>query len=178
MNLEELRRSFLPARVRVLFIGESPPARGTFFYAANSELFRATRDAFYDAIDGCEGFDSFLACFADLGCYLEDLCHEPVNRLTNRIDGSLNERMRARRGGEARLAQTIATLQPVVIVVLLKAIVDNVARAAATAGCANVERHALTYPSRWHKHRLAYRRELADLLRQLVHRGVLDEHAS
>lgn len=30
-DVERLRRSFMPLRVRVLFIGESPPAGGTFF---------------------------------------------------------------------------------------------------------------------------------------------------
>jgi hypothetical protein len=31
---EILRRSFRPARVRVLFVGESPPASGRFFSQA------------------------------------------------------------------------------------------------------------------------------------------------
>ena len=83
------------------------------------------------------------------------------------------QRLQARRDGEERLAQTIAALQPLVIVVLLKGIVKNVARAAAAAGCAKVERHELTYPSRWHIHRLAYRRELTALLRDLARRQVL-----
>jgi hypothetical protein len=170
---EFLRRSFLPQHVRVLFVGESPPAGGSFFYAGNSGLFRATRDAFYHAIDRCSKFDSFLDCFASLGCYLEDLVHEPINQFAGRNAGDRAQRLKARRDGEMRFAQTLVELQPLVIVVLLKAIENNVERAVAVAGCANVERHVLTYPSRWHRHRLTYHDELTNLLRQFVRRGVL-----
>jgi len=41
-----LRESFRPTDVKILFIGESPPAGGTFFFAADSNLFRYTNAAF------------------------------------------------------------------------------------------------------------------------------------
>ena len=170
---EELRRSFRPAEVRVLFVGESPPASGSFFYAADSELYRATRDAFQAAVPGCCEPSSFLRCFAALGCYLEDLCLEPVNHLTDHRNGSWGKRLQARRDGEPRLAVTLAALRPEVVVALLKGIAPNVARAAKLAGCADVECHTVTYPSRWHRHRLAYRQELTTLVSELARRGVL-----
>jgi hypothetical protein len=163
---EMLRRSFLPSEVRVLFIGESPPAGGTFFYARDSGLFRATRDAFYDAIPELRGGD-FLRQFAALGCYLEDLCHEPVNHL------NALERVNARRAGEPRLAKTLRDLRPRVVVILVKAIAPNVTRAVTAAGCSDVERHVVTYPSRWHRHRVAYRQELCTLLREFAGRRIL-----
>ena len=156
----------------MLFIAESPPAAGSFFYAADSELYRATRYAFEAGLpDWTAG--SFLSRFAALGCYLEDLCSEPVNQLTDRGDGSWAERLDARRAGERRLAETLAALRPAVIIVALNGIAGNVKRAAAIAGCAETERHVLTYPSRWHRHRVAYRRELTGLVRDLARRGVL-----
>jgi hypothetical protein len=169
---EELRLSFRPADVRVLFIAESPPAAGSFFYAADSELYRATRDAFEAGLPDRK-VGSFLSRFAALGCYLEDLCKEPVNQLTDRRDGSWRKRLNARRDGEPRLAETLAALRPAVIIVALKGIAANVSRAVAIAGCAETERHVLTYPSRWHRHRRAYRRELTALVRDLAGRGVL-----
>jgi hypothetical protein len=165
-RLETLRSSYRPPEVGVLFVGESPPAGGTFFYAADSGLYRATRDAFYDAIPELRGGD-FLQQFATAGCYLEDLCRAPVNHL------SASDRLNARRLAEEILAASLRDLQPRAIVVLLKAIVPNVARAATLAGIADVERHAVTYPSRWHKHRVAYRIELAELVRDFVLRGIL-----
>jgi hypothetical protein len=46
VNSEDLRARYRPRDVDVLFIGESPPAGGTFFYAANSNLYYATEEAF------------------------------------------------------------------------------------------------------------------------------------
>lgn len=153
----------MPGRVRVLFAGESPPASGTFFYARNSELYRATREAFSEVFPGLHSAEAFLDRFAELGCYLEDLCHVPVNRL------NAQERRKARKDAEPAFAATLAALQPQAIVVLLKSILPNVERAAAAAQVP-AELHVVTYPSRWHRHRLAYRRELAAILRGLYGR--------
>jgi hypothetical protein len=168
---EALRRSFLPEAVRVLFVGESPPAGGRFFYAADSALYRAMRDAFAVALPGC-GEDEFLRRFAALGCYLDDLCLEPVNQLVEPGDAGVRRRLAARHEGEGRLATTIAMLRPRVIIVLLKAIAANVARAARLARCEELERHVVTYPGRWYRTRLAFRAELVPLLEELARREV------
>jgi hypothetical protein len=169
---ERLRSQFRPASVRVLFVGESPPAGGSFFYAADSELYRATRDAFESALPRLRTADSFLNAFAESGCYLVDLCLDPVNQLIDRADGSWSKRVRARRRGEARLAATLADMRPAYVIVVLKGIAANVNRAAALAGV-STECYTVTYPSRWSRHRIAYRKELAQLLRRLVHEKVL-----
>lgn len=80
---ELLRRRYLPKEVRVLFVGESPPSGGTFFYAANSNLYFATQEAFVAASSALEGKD-FLEEFRRMGCHLDDLCLEPVNHLDAR----------------------------------------------------------------------------------------------
>ncbi|MBI4361594.1 MAG: hypothetical protein HY558_00310 [Euryarchaeota archaeon] len=45
-EIERVRRDFKPDKVRVLFVGESPPAMGGFFYKVD-RLTRFTREAFY-----------------------------------------------------------------------------------------------------------------------------------
>jgi hypothetical protein len=169
---ERLRRRFRPATVRVLFVGESPPAGGSFFYAADSELYRATRDAFEAALPVFRDADSFLTRFSESGCYLVDLSLDPVNQLTDRNDGSWTKRMRARSSGECHLAATLAELQPAVVIVVLKGIAANVTRAVIRTGVAT-ECYTVTYPSRWHRHRIAYHKELAQLLRRLARRKLL-----
>jgi hypothetical protein len=77
---EKLRRVFRPAPVQLLFIGEAPPASGRFFYCGNSGLYRAMRDAFR-SFDPSIDDENFLAVFQALGCYLTDLCAEPVDTL-------------------------------------------------------------------------------------------------
>jgi hypothetical protein len=72
----------------VLFLGESPPAGGTFFYYANSKLYDATREAFEAGIPALRRTDDFLDAFKRLGCYLEDLSPVPVNHLDLKDRGS------------------------------------------------------------------------------------------
>jgi hypothetical protein len=62
-NAERLRRRYRPARVRLLFIGESPPASGRFFYRQDSGLYGAIRDAFR-GIDPSITDETFLGIFS------------------------------------------------------------------------------------------------------------------
>ena len=79
MDTEELRKSYKPDKVKILFVGESPPAGGTFFYNANSNLYRNTKKAFEIALEKEWSYD-FLSDFKKMGCYLVDLCLIPVNK--------------------------------------------------------------------------------------------------
>jgi hypothetical protein len=158
---EALRRSFRPVRVRVLFIGESPPASGRFFYARDSGLYRAMREAFR-ADD-----ENFLAAFQASGCYLVDLCAEPVDRMEAKA------RRAACLAGEESLARTIAELQPAVIGVLLRSIRQNVADAIARAGWVG-EVIQLPYPGRWIRHRKAFIGILAPVIAPLFIEGGTD----
>jgi hypothetical protein len=163
---ERLRRQFKPGTVKVLFVGESPPAGGAFFYAADSELYRSTRDVFTNVFAECRTEEPFLTAFAAMGCYLVDFSLQPVNRLTDSADGGRQTRGHILRDAEPGFANTLRELQPDSIVVVVKSIVANVDRAIARAGI-DPDVYVLTYPSRWHHHREAYRRELAQVLRKL-----------
>ena len=48
-----------PSSLQLLFIGESPPASGRFFYRGDSGLYRAMRDAFH-AVVPLSTDDNFL----------------------------------------------------------------------------------------------------------------------
>lgn len=73
---ERLRRRYQPDRIRVLLVGESPPASGRHFYAASSGLYRAIRDTFVASqlLTDREGV-------RDNGWLLRDLSPQPLNRL-------------------------------------------------------------------------------------------------
>jgi hypothetical protein len=84
VQAEELRLSYKPDKVRLLFVDESRPAGTTFFYRANSNLYRYTRQAFSNVFQfGDDPQFSFLAFFKRLGCYLDDLCLRPANKMRN-----------------------------------------------------------------------------------------------
>ena len=156
---ERLRRRYRPERIRLLFIGESPPASGRFFYRRDSGLYRAIRDTFR-MIDPSITDDTFLGVFQNSGCYLIDACARPVDHLDAR------SRRAACLAGELRLTQTFRRLQPAAIVTLLKSIRDNVRRAAAVAGCPGPILE-LPYPGRWASHREIFHEGLVPRLQQL-----------
>jgi hypothetical protein len=156
---ERLRRSFCPARIRVLFIGESPPASGRFFYSANSGLYRAMRMAFQTADSRIED-ENFLAVFRAHGCYLTDLSQEPVDRLEPEL------RREIRQKGEKSLARDIARLRPDIVAPVLRSIVRNVENAVARANWQGQVLH-FPYPGRWSRHRDAFIEALVPVIRTL-----------
>jgi hypothetical protein len=110
---ERLRRRYRPPFIRILFIGESPPASGRFFYQQDSGLYRAMRDAFR-VIDPSIPDEGFLTVFQSTGCYLIDTCTEPVDHL------DAQSRRAARFASEPSLSRRIGRLQPASIVTLLR----------------------------------------------------------
>jgi hypothetical protein len=105
-SVESARARFRPDRITTLFVGESAPASGNFFYYDNSVLFRDMRRAVEHAL-GESG--DFLKSFKSYGWYLDDLVLTPVNHLTkSRVLDAQNS-----------LAHRIAAYQPEAIVSLL-----------------------------------------------------------
>ena len=153
---EALRRQFRPRNVRVLFVGESPPASGRFFYRRDSGLYRAMRRLFQTA-DPSIIDDSFLRRFQECGCYLVDLCSEPVDKLES------NARRAAHVAGERSLRQKIRLLQPDVIVSLARSIYPSVSRAAAAANWTGPIMD-VPYPGRWIHHSRVFTAKLLPVI--------------
>jgi hypothetical protein len=153
---ERLRRRYRPANLRLLFIGEAPPASGRFFYQQDSGLYRAIRDAFR-VIDPSILDEDFLSVFQSFGCYLIDLCPYPVDQLDPQ------SRRAACLASEPLLCRKIRRLQPQAIVTLVRSIRVNVEQA---VGCARWRGPLidLPYPGRWLRHREVF---LAALVPQL-----------
>ena len=155
---EKLRHDFRPSPVCMLFIGESPPASGRFFYRRDSGLYRAMLAAFQQA-DLSISEESFLDTFQASGCYLIDLCPEPVDHLPPAA------RRAACRASERSLARSIAQLQPVAIVTVVRSIEGNVLQAASRAAWRGEFLH-LPYPGRWSR----YRDVFVSMLAPSIHR--------
>lgn len=138
---EAARVRYEPGDVRVLFIGESRPAGGTFFYFANSILYEATREAFAQALPEAPQ-DDFLDAFRGAGCYLEDLCSEPVNRMAT------TDRQAARSRSVPELAARLDGLEPDLVIIVMKAIAMDVERALARAGLDGTPTRTVPFPRR------------------------------
>lgn len=144
----------------MLFVGESRPASGRFFYARDAGLYRAVRDAFAAAVDETVDDANFLLRFQQCGCYLTDLCLDPVDDLPARA------RREAYVPGAAPLTRLIAEHQPATVVVLLKSIELNVRLAAMQAQWMG-ELIVTPYPGRWKQHRAEFLERVVPVLREL-----------
>jgi hypothetical protein len=158
LGRERLRRRYRPAQVRLLFVGEAPPASGRFFYQADSGLYRAIRGAFVAALPDLRE-DDFLESFRTLNCYLVDLCGRPVDRLDTA------RRKHARTEGEIPLSRIVRRLQPRIIITVVRSIVANVIRAQQLSNWMGVHL-VLPYPGRWKQHRAAFDELLIPVLKK------------
>jgi len=145
MSREEIRNRFRPKVTRLLLIGESPPANGTFFYKADSTLYYHTISAFDKAGLATRNPALFLDTFRDLSCFLDDLCHFPVNNLPG------PERQAARDRSVPGLSSRLRGICPRVVVCVMIAIVPAVRRALEAAGMETTEFRALPFPAQGHQ---------------------------
>jgi len=129
---EETRASYRPNRITTLFVGESAPHGGTFFYNQDSGLFREMRKAFH-------GNGHFLQDFKRNGFYLDDLVLEPVNHLKD------TDRRSLRKQSIPSLVERLKEYRPKAIVILLHSIRPMVLQALREAGVSN-EPYCTPYP--------------------------------
>src|SRR5271166_2211160 len=79
MEIEELRLSYRPKRIRTLFVGESAPLSGKFFYKEKEPTPLARHIETALRLAGLRNGGPFLERFKSLGWYLDDLVLVPVN---------------------------------------------------------------------------------------------------
>lgn len=140
---EKTRHDFAPDELRVLFIGESPPDGGTFFYDADSVLYRATREAFVAAAPTLAREEKFLRAFQRMGCFLEDLSLDPIDKLPR------SEKLAAREAAVPDLARRLEGWTPRVVVVVVKGISPQVQKALSNAKIEHAEVEELPFPGRY-----------------------------
>ena len=165
-DTRQIRESYLPDELRVLFIGESPPESGKFFYCANTLLHDATREAFAAGSRAFRGDAEFPRAFERAGCYLEDLADEPVNGLKGA------KRRQACKAGIEPLAERIKGFTPRVVVTVGYGVSDYIGRSLELAGLAETEREKLPFPTSYRRavDNVPYRQVYSDELAALVAR--------
>jgi hypothetical protein len=135
-GVESIRASYRPKRITTLFVGESAPHNGTFFYLGNTMLLRQMKRAVELALGETS---NFLESFKAYGWYVDDLVLTPVNHL------SKSERIARCFDARKSLADRIAEYKPEAIVSLLHVVEPFVDDAAKEAG-SNVPRHVVPFP--------------------------------
>lgn len=123
-DVELIRQEYRPERITTLFVGESAPHSGKFFYSGNTAMLANMRGAVEAAL-GEEG--DFLQRFKSFGWYLDDLVLTPVDHLAR------SERETACAKALQSLADRIRSYSPTAIVSLLRRITPMVEAAASMA---------------------------------------------
>ena len=159
-KIEVQRLKFKPDRVRVLFVGESAPAGGTFFYFANSNLYEYTQKAFQQVFGPkCGRGVSFLEFFKDHEFFLDDLCLSPVNNLDTPARGLVCKQ------AIPSLSTRIRDYQPEVVAIVKMDIEHYVRDALIRADLGSVPYRTFPFPAMSYQWR--YVAEMAEFLRSL-----------
>jgi hypothetical protein len=141
MDIEALRRSYRPGKVRLLLVGESAPASGNHFYRGD-DLTTATSSAFAKAYGRTfANHTEFLERFKTLGCYLDDLCPTSVN------DMPVKEREWIAKASVPSFSLRLREMAPEVVVSVLRRITPYVHDAVTRAGGRRPSFDTLPYPT-------------------------------
>jgi len=124
-DVEPLRASYRPTKIKVLFVGESAPVGGAFFYKLTGQVHGQFRQALAPHIGDSP---SFVYAFKQAGFYLDDLVLEPVNWL------SRSERLAIHAASIASLAKRLGDYEALLVVAFMKGITAPVKAAIAASG--------------------------------------------
>jgi hypothetical protein len=157
-DLEKVRRSFRPQRITTLFVGESPPHSGVFFYKCDSQLYFRVKEAFGNG-------ENFLSEFRARGFFLDDLVLHSINQIKEK-----NERNEHRWKGVPLLARRMKDYRPGAVVALMRAIEPMVVDAMAQAGLPSIPHYVTHFPI-FPKNVKAFKQELAEIIPKLPVNG-------
>lgn len=124
-DVEPLRASYRPAKIKVLFVGESAPAGGAFFYKQTGQVHSQFRQALAPHIGD---HPTFIEAFQQAGFYLDDLVLEPVNWL------SRSERKAIHVASVPSLVLRLKEYEAPLVVAFMKGIAAPVKAAIAASG--------------------------------------------
>ena len=157
MDTESIRKSYQPEKIRLLFIGESPPASGKFFYV-KSGMTTFTQKAFERALNkSFADTPSFLDFFQSKGCYLDDMTEVPVNAMAK------GEREAILMAEVMGLSKRLEEYGPEAVIVVMKRIEPYV-RLAIDLAQINCPVHVLLFPGQGQQNK--YVEKLSDILRE------------
>lgn len=124
-EIEKLRKEYLPIPIKVLFIGESAPHGGGFFYKKSGLL----HSQFCQVLKPYVGDQpSFVDAFKAAGIYLDDLVLTPVNHL------SLSERRASHEASIPSMTERLRKYEAPCVVAFMKDIALPVAKAIIASG--------------------------------------------
>src|SRR2546428_11085123 len=168
-NFRAARDQYRPSKVKSLWIAESPPTSGSYFYfqktTGRDHLFRETMRAiglWPDKEIMKKGVDKqpLLEKFRSKGFFLIDTCSYPVDKLPDR------ERRRAILDGTSGLEQLVSELNPNGIIIVKSNIYEAVKHVLESRGFAGRILNQKPLPFPWHGRQQSYRIKINHIMRK------------
>ena len=162
-RIARARECYRPARIAVLFVAETPPSTGKFFYFGKNNMLRQMQRVIEPSITDDK---AFLESFKARGWYFDDLVLKPLRSPLTR-----SEREEICWSAKDSLADRIKIYRPRAIVSLLYSIRHIVECAATKAGAAEACFESVRFPGQGHERR--FQEEMKPVLRKLRDLGSL-----
>lgn len=142
MYIDPERLKYKPEKVKILFVGEAPAVGARRFYLGNTNLFRTVRAAFSELYGDFNSTEEFFDLFKSLGCYVDHLSSEPVNK------EDMPARKMARVAGVAPLSDRLKSYQPEIVIILMKDLQKEVNTAVELSAVKSIKKmEAVPYPA-------------------------------
>lgn len=153
-EIARARARYRPQRIRILFVGESPPSNGNFFYCGNNDMLRHMRSA---AGATSDSDDIFSRASWPAGAISTTSCRRPWTICRDRS-------AREYAGTRATIWRLeLRSTAPLAIVSVLRWI-KHVVEAAADEAGSSAPRHAVPFPG--HGHQRRFQEQVARILSQ------------
>lgn len=164
MDIDAAIRKYKPDEIKILFIAEAPGKPDKHFYLANTNLFRTIFIAFKEVFGDFNSAEEFLIFFRFLGCYLDHLSLQPINK------ENMAERKAKRKENIPSLSERLKIYCPDTLIILMKGIATEV-QDALTSSCINTITTQLvtSYPAGSEVNRQACIREITKTIRRVIH---------
>lgn len=172
MEFEKFYKDSCPEIVKVLLIGESPPAeeKNFFFFAPNADLYNFTKLAFEKVYgDKINEASNFLEFFKTKGFFLDDLCREPINDIKNEY-----QRETKRQNNISSLAKRLSGYNPAIVIGIMKKIQYHISEAIRMSKIEPRYIFYLGYPTHNKRNISNYVNGLENILRTLIKDGIIE----
>jgi len=171
MEFDSIYKNAEPKNIKVILIGESPPAqrKNFFYFSPNSDLYNFTKLAFENVYkDKIGKYKSFLDFFKSKGFFLDDLCRKPINDIKDEY----------KRGSERQynidnLSDRLIEYNLIVIIGIMKKIKDHISEAIRLAKIEPKYIFYLGYPTHNKRNISNYVNGLEDIIRKLIQEDVI-----
>lgn len=127
-SIEKIRESYRPEDIKILFVGESPPESGDFFYVDGIMTKFISKPFEFKFNIQFNNNQDFLSFFKEQQCYLDDLCLEPIDKV------SPSKRRLMSKENVLPFSQRLSSMQPIIVISILKRIEKYVIEAIELSG--------------------------------------------